>query len=174
MQKQNLHHFIKLDLRSSIDKYRDLYNVSKGKNKFLQIGFGDGSQTLLFLLVSNTSKIWIYDKFETQKQQSCYEYLDKEFPNRLQFIKGEPNETLNKQEKMIYDFVYIQGTDLPNLNGYFYNSLLMIKFDSFLVLNRQNENVTVLWEGYVKDNHVKDVSNFLGDKSHYYGFYIRL
>lgn len=172
---KNYHHMMKLDIANvDLQNYKDVYNVSKPKQKLLQIGFETGCETLLFLLANDTSKIWIYDQFETSKKQFCYKYLDEAFPNRLRFIKGDPNETLNKHEKMIYDFVYIQSMDLISLNGFFYNSMLMIKFDSFLVINRQNENVKILWEGYVKDNHVKDVSNFLDDKSHYYGFYIRL
>lgn len=175
---RNRHHFLKLDEFSfcvQLQNYIDLYNTSKDRQALMQIGFETGHQTLLFLLANNSSKIWIYDKFATAYQQSCFDYLNKEFPNRLQLIKGDPNETLNKKEKVVcYDFVYIETTDLPSLNGYFFNSLLLVKFGSFLAINRQNENIKFLWEGYIKDNHVKDVSTFFEDKSHYYGFFIRL
>ena len=174
---ENEAHFNKVDELSfivNLRSYLDILNLSKSQKNILQVGFDTGHVTLLFLLSNNQSIVTVYDNFSTSYSQSCFDYLNSIFPERLKVVVGDPNQTLHQNINTTYDLVYIDGTDLASVNGYFYNSLLVIKFQSFLIMNRQNENIKLLWDGYVKDNHIKDVSSYINDVSHYYGYYIRL
>jgi hypothetical protein len=99
-------------------KQNNLFNIAKYGNKILEIGFNAGHSSLIFLLSNPFCTIQLFDLGNHSYSKLCFEYLEKEFPNRLNIIWGNSQETLLKYtaEKIgttYFDIIHIDGSHNP-------------------------------------------------------------
>lgn len=94
-------------------KRTNLYNLSSKSKHIMEIGFNAGHSCLLFLLSNPSSKIVLFDINDHTYTKPCFEYLDKEFPNRMTFIAGDSTKTVPKFVKeypyLKFDLIHIDG-----------------------------------------------------------------
>ena len=94
-------------------KRTNLSNLSSKSKHIMEIGFNAGHSCLLFLLSNSKSKIVIFDINQHNYTRPCFDYLNKEFPNRMTFIPGDSIETV---PKFIQEFPYLKF-DLIHIDG---------------------------------------------------------
>ena len=158
----------------TFDKIKDhnkainLYSLGKsGGNDILEIGFNAGHSCLLFLLSNPDNKIDCFDICEHSYSQKCFEYLSNTFPGRITLNVGDSKAVLpafkKENPEKLYDIIHIDGShELNDANCDFYNTLYMTKNDCYIIFDDINlPQMKYLWDGYVRDNHVKEIYSLL-------------
>lgn len=96
-----------------IPKQRNLVKAVKNKKTILEIGFNAGHSALIFLLSNPNATMMIFDLGEHSYSKLCFEYLDKEFPNRLEIIWGDSTIQLplyiTQHNQQKFDLIHIDG-----------------------------------------------------------------
>ena len=95
-----------------IDKQKNLVEVSRDKQRIVEIGFNAGHSCLLFLLSNPTSTIQVFDLGDHEYTAPCFNYLQGQFPGRLEIIYGDSMNTLPlfiKETRMKYDLFHVDG-----------------------------------------------------------------
>jgi len=92
------------------NKRKNLFLYSHLVSDIMEIGFNAGHSTFLYLIANPISKIQLFDLGEHNYSRLCFEYLNKEFPNRLSVVWGDSVQTLATfQPKIDYDLIHIDG-----------------------------------------------------------------
>lgn len=154
----------------TFDKIKDhnkainLYSIGKScGNDILEIGFNAGHSCLLFLLSNPNNKIDCFDICEHSYSQKCFEYLSNTFPGRITLNIGDSKSVLpifkKENPEKLYNIIHIDGShEFNDANCDFYNTLHMTKNNSYLIFDDINlPQMKYLWDGYVRDNHVKEI-----------------
>ena len=93
-------------------QYNLYYLGSKAKN-IVEIGFNAGHSALLMILGNDTSKLRIFDLCEHSYTIECFNYLNSNFPGRLEIHKGNSLETVpeyyEKNKDCKYDLIHVDG-----------------------------------------------------------------
>ena len=79
-----------------LNKRLNLINYSRNASSILEIGFNAGHSCLLYLTSNPTSTIQLFDLGNHKYTQPCFEYLQSQFPGRLEIIYGDSRVTLPK------------------------------------------------------------------------------
>ena len=79
-----------------LNKRLNLINYSRNTTSILEIGFNAGHSCLLYLTSNPTSTIQLFDLGNHKYTQPCFEYLQSQFPGRLEIIYGDSRVTLPK------------------------------------------------------------------------------
>lgn len=108
-----LHRYINIRIHKLTNKQRNLYTIAQLANQVLEIGFNAGHSCLLFLLANPNSKITLLDICEHNYVIPCFQYLNQQFPNRLNLIIGDSLVTypqlLKEHPEIRYDLVHMDG-----------------------------------------------------------------
>lgn len=193
-QEQYSHHFDKLiEIAAMSGESYQLLDVSRASNTIsisrlkspktiLQIGLNSCTNVLVNLLTyPNDVVIYCLDIYENSYTKNIFQYLNNIFPERLKLIVGNSSNSLPLLKKqnpdLKFDLVFIDGSsEMGIANGDFFHSLSFVDFKDFLIFNhRGNKGLQFLWEGYVKDKHIQDVSlSFNKSDKQYIGIYLKL
>lgn len=160
------------------NKRINLFSLSKNCENILEIGFGAGHSTLLFLLSNPKSIIQCFDICENKYTEKCFEYLSSQFPNRIFLHKGNSNieiENFKKNTNILFDLIHIDGShDLPIANIDFFKTKDLAKKDGILIFDDTYIlGLKILWEGFVKDKHIEEIEILPVDVyEHRVGYYL--
>lgn len=147
-----------------LTKRMNLFMLGNKSKMILEIGFNAGHSCLHFLLSNNYSKIIVSDICSHAYTKKCFEYLQKEFPGRLELlIEGPSQETIPRyfsNKDIMFDLIHIDGShnvelanqDLENVyslsNGY-------IVFDDTWIAD-----LNTVFEKYKKKYSLEEVYDF--------------
>jgi mannosyltransferase OCH1-like enzyme len=121
------------------NKRKNIFVYSRLVTDILEIGFNAGHSTFLYLIANPISKIRLFDLGEHKYSRLCYDYLCKEFPDRLSIVWGNSVDTLAKYSlKVDYDLIHIDGgrfryiveSDIRNCERLSSNETIVIVNDS--------------------------------------------
>jgi hypothetical protein len=134
------HNAIDLTINKRFEnKRKNLFLYSHVVSDIMEIGFNAGHSTLLYLISNPISKIQLFDLGKHNYSRLCFEYLDKEFPNRLSIVWGDSVKTLSRyRPKTNFDLIHIDGgnfrfiaeSDIRNCERISSNDTLLIFDDS--------------------------------------------
>ncbi len=79
-----------------LTKRANLFHFAKSAKNILEIGFNAGHSCFIFLIANEYSKIQLFDIGEHEYSKLCFEYLNEQFPNRLNVVWGNSMNTLPK------------------------------------------------------------------------------
>ena len=91
------------------NKQFNIYYLGSISNNIMEIGFNAGHSCLLMLLANPNSKITIFDICMHKYTIPCFNYLNKEFPNRLELIIGNSLDTVINYKEKKFDLLHIDG-----------------------------------------------------------------
>jgi hypothetical protein len=142
------------------NKQRNLFSIAKLGGNILDIGFNAGHSALLFLLAHPDSILYCFDTCEHKYTKKCFEYLTKQFPNRLSLHEGESMVTVGgfRRKNIYFDIIHIDGShEYAKNNLDFFNSRIMTHNNAIIVWNGLHKlGILDLWEGYKKDKLIKE------------------
>jgi hypothetical protein len=195
LQEKHIEHFDKLiEIKAMTGEpyENNLLDINRASNtlsicklKFvktiLQIGLNSCSFILINLLNNPDVIIYCVDEGKYSYTKKCFDYLNESFPGRLKLLVGNSSIVLPSLRKenpnLRFNVVIIDGgIDMGSVNGDFFHSLGFVDFKDVLIFNHKGTNgLKFLWDGYVKDKHIKDVSSCfnISDKQ-YIGMYLKL
>lgn len=127
-------------------KQKNISNLSKNKNKIIEIGFNAGHSLLLMLLENPKAEYLLFDLGIHSYTKPCFEYLKNSFSDtKINIIYGDSIETVknyinnNPNEKNQFDFIHIDGGHEINiLDNDFTNSIELLKNDGLLLIDDTN------------------------------------
>jgi len=126
---------------SQIDKLKEIMSKMNPKN-ILEIGFGLGKSSLLFLSHSNAN-VYSFDLFDQEYHKIGKKYIEEIFPNRHLLIAGNSLYTLDdfieKNANLKFDMIFIDG----GRNHIPYSDLSKCSFLSY-------KNTIIILNNYVK------------------------
>ena len=126
---------------SQIDKLKEIMNQMNPKN-ILEIGFGLGKSSLLFLSHSNAN-VYSFDLFDQEYHKIGKKYIEEIFPNRHLLIAGDSFYTLDNfienNTNLKFDMIFIDG----GRNNIPYSDLSKCSFLS-------DKNTMIILNNYVK------------------------
>ena len=166
-----------------INRACNILSISRLKKakSIIQIGLNSCISILVNLLASPDVMIYCLDDSKYSYTRKCFDYLDDKFPGRLKFLVGNSSNVLPSLKKenpeLKFNIVSIDGSvDMASVNGDFFHSLGFVDFRDVLIYNhRGDKGLQFLWEGYVRDKHIKDVSSlFNKSDKQYIGMYLKL
>jgi predicted O-methyltransferase YrrM len=137
-----------------------MYLGEKAKD-ILEIGFNAGRSALLFLLSNTHSKLVCFDYCTHKYTEKCYEYLRKEFGDRIELIKGDSNKTLTEyyyRNSKRFDLLHIDGGhDNIVANNDFFNCYKLAKEDSIIIWDDVwLQSLQILWNKYKERGYVEE------------------
>lgn len=91
-----------------------LFLLGKITQSIIQVGFGFGYETLMFLIANNTSKIYCFNETMDSTTLTNFTYLSSVFPDRLVLLLGDPDVTIKAFDKL--DKNGIRKVDLIYMN----------------------------------------------------------
>jgi len=97
-----------------IPKQRNLMRAAKHGNRILEIGFNAGHSTLLFLLSNPECTVQAFDLGNHSYARPCCEYLQEQFPGRLNVLWGDSTVTI---PLYIVDHINDPKFDVLHLDG---------------------------------------------------------
>lgn len=132
------------ELRS---KQINLYACGKQARRILEIGFNAGHSCLLFLLANPDSLITIFDIDMWRYTRPCFEYLNSQFPGRMEFIAGDSLHTVPAyyaaHPDVSFDVVHVDGAhDAIHVQGDMENVRRLSTTDTLVILDDDN-NYTI-------------------------------
>lgn len=146
---------------TEIDTTRDairfnLVTLAQRCNRIIEIGFNMGHSALLMLLANPDCVIDCIDICMHDYTILCFEYLRRQFPNRISLFIGHSHTVLKKYQRPLADLIHIDGChDLQIANIDFFLSKGKIKSDGLIVFDDTNfPHLNYLWSGYIRDKHV--------------------
>ena len=167
-----------------INRSSNILSISRFNSAkyLLQIGLNSCVSILVSLLANQNLIIYCFGEIKFSYTQKCFDYLHNLFPERLKLFPGDLSITLpnfNKQNPSLkFDIVNIDdnNNDMRTTNGNFFHSLGFVDFKNFLIFNHYGDKgLQFLWDGYVKDKHILDVSHkFNKSDKQYIGMYLKL
>lgn len=96
-----------------LSKRMNLYTLGQTAENILEIGFNAGHSCLHFLISNSKSKIVVADICSHDYTKKCFEYLQQQFPNRLEvLLEGSSQETVPKYLKnnhRTFDLIHVDG-----------------------------------------------------------------
>lgn len=162
------------------NKRMNLFSLSKNCQNILEIGFGGGHSTLLFLLSNPSSIIHCFDICKYKYTEKCFEYLSSQFPNRIFLHKGDSNREITifkENTNILFDLIHIDGShDLQIANIDFFKTKDLAKKDSILIFDDTYIlGLKILWDGYIRDKHIEEIKVLPVDTyQHSVGYYLKL
>lgn len=122
------------------NKRINLYTLGKFSKNILEIGFNVGHSTILFLIANPNSKIIVIDICKYDISIKCFEYLNKEFPNRLTLLKGDSLKVLPEMvnERVIESInkcMYLDKFDLIHIDGGHENNVVKEDLNNSIILS---------------------------------------
>jgi mannosyltransferase OCH1-like enzyme len=139
-------------------KRYNMFYYSKYAYDIAEIGFNGGHSTFLYLISNPCSKIQLFDLGEHSYSQRCFDFLDKEFPNRLSIVWGDSTKTLPKFKGNIkYDLIHIDGGHNRFIaESDFYNCKEFANYKSLVIIDdTQSEPLLSLCEDFQNYNLVE-------------------
>jgi predicted O-methyltransferase YrrM len=98
------------------EKRYNIFSLARKAIHIMEIGFNAGHSTLIYLMANDTSKIQLFDLGDHRYSKLCYEYLNREFPNRLSIVWGDSMETIPRFNTTVkYDLIHIDGGHLEHI-----------------------------------------------------------
>ena len=94
-------------------KQFNIYYLGSISNDIMEIGFNAGHSCLLMLLSNPNSKITIFDICMHAYTLPCFDYINEQFPNRIEIIKGNSLETVPEYKDKKFDLLHIDGFHEP-------------------------------------------------------------
>jgi hypothetical protein len=145
-----------------INKQKNLIFLGEKAENILEIGFNAGHSALLFLLSNSDSKLVCFDYCEHKYTYKCYEYLRKEFGERIELIKGNSNDTVMKyyyENSKRFDLLHIDGGHEDRVvNNDFFNCYKLAKEDSIIIWDDVwKEGLQKLWNKYKDEGYVEEI-----------------
>ena len=140
------------------NKRYNMFYYSKYAYDITEIGFNGGHSTFIYLISNPYSKIQLFDLGEHSYSRSCFEFLDREFPNRLSIVWGDSTKILPEFKSHIrYDLIHIDGGHTRFVaESDFYNCRELANEESLVIIDdTQCEPLLSLCEGFVNHNIVK-------------------
>jgi tetratricopeptide (TPR) repeat protein len=137
------------------DKQINICNIllTNKIDTILEIGFNAGFSTLFMLLSHPTVKITCVDLAEHSYTQPCYEWISKQFPDRIELISGNSCNILPEliKKQQTYDFIHIDGG-----HGYrtvfsdIHNSLKLSHKNTLLLMDDfEQPHICALWSSFI-------------------------
>ena len=182
------------------EQVEDLIHLTHIPLNIMEIGFNAGHSALLMLLSNPTSRLYIFDIMYHSYTKPCFEYLNKQFDNRLTLYEGPSQTLLPKFSDGLlgnsftgpFDLYHVDGShDYYLANQDFFNcrdNYISKKTVSFSIHNTtlstrppiiiwddvDQKHLNDLWDGYKKSKHVNEfllLKNLMYD--HAFGFLIK-
>lgn len=75
----------------------------------LEIGFNAGHSALLYLISNSYSKIHFFDLGEHAYSRGCFNYLSRQFPDRMSVTWGDSTLTVPSHPISVFDLIHIDG-----------------------------------------------------------------
>lgn len=130
-----------------ISKQMNIVSLARTGDRILEIGFNAGHSCLLLLIGNPNCKIDCFDICWHKYTKLCFDYLDNQFPNRLQLIEGDSTFTLLDWPEESYDLYHIDGghssemiiADYENCRNHARENSIIIFDDTYL------ENIKCVW-----------------------------
>lgn len=108
--------YVEGNILSAPDKFDSkIYNIyycAKSCNKHmkaLEIGFNAGFSTILMLLANPNLHVYAVDICEHSYVQWCADYVQKLFPNRFTFLRGDSKDVVPRLDHHQFDLIHIDG-----------------------------------------------------------------
>lgn len=144
-----------------INKQKNLMYLGEKAKNILEIGFNGGHSALLFLLSNTDSKLVCFDYCTHKYTEKCYEYLKKEFGERIELIKGDSNKTLTTYYYMNskrFDLLHIDGGHNEIVaNNDFFNCYKLATEDSIIIWDDVYlQSLQILWNKYKEKGYVEE------------------
>lgn len=93
---------------SMLPKQQLLYEAAKGKKRVLEIGVHGAHSLLICLIADPDSHVTCIDICAWAHVEKCVAYLQKEFPRRITFLKGD-SATILPMMFDTFDMVHVDG-----------------------------------------------------------------
>ncbi len=148
-------------------KQRNLHSLASVSNRILEIGFNAGHSALVMLLANPNASIIAFDLCEHVYTRECFEYLNGEFPGRLQLIPGDSRRTLpeyrSSHPETRFDLFHIDGGHSVEIaQTDFFNCRAMARENSLVVLDDVNrEELEKVWLMFCHMSLVSEIFNVL-------------
>lgn len=142
-------------------KEANLYDLGKEAKLILEIGFGAGRSSLLFLLANPNSRLIVFDICYYKYTIPCFEYLQEQFPDRLLLITGDSNQTIPRffvhNQQIKFDLIHIDGgRDRTIATKDFASTYLMAA--NLVVFNDTHiEELNELFESFLKKQLLQEI-----------------
>jgi len=151
-------------MKGLIPKQMNHFTLGKYHNNIMEIGFNAGHSVLLYLLSNPSSKITIFDIVEHHYVKPCYDYLNENFPNRLDFYEGDSTITVpeyhsnNPNNK--FDLIHIDGSHQKDIaNQDFYNCLKLAQ-KTIIWDDTQDKTLNELFMEYLQKNLITEIQMY--------------
>lgn len=145
----------------------DLYNLSTGKLRIMEIGFNGGHSSEIFLQSNNENTVTSFDLGYHSYVSIGKEYIDASFPGRHKLYLGDSRSTIpnfiknNKDDK--FDLIFIDGgheynvamSDLENCRHLAHENTIVIMDDTMYKeswIQSWNIGPTQAWIEYLNKN----------------------
>jgi hypothetical protein len=140
-----------------------LVSTSIVSTNIMQLGFIKKTvYDFIYILSANLNvKILLFVEQLNEYESKCVEFLNNNFENRVTVVFGHTHDTLNKYRaeypKYTFDFCIINDKNFYlDVNIDFFLSKNMSYTGSKILFSHTAEQKS-LWDGYVRDNFVKNI-----------------
>lgn len=139
-----------------LSKQINIFSAGRASKRVLEIGFNAGHSALLLLLSRPDSKIDCFDICCHDYTRKCFEYLDKEFPNRLTLTAGPSGDTVPWSTKREYDLYHIDGDHSPESARIDFENCYENAREGSLIIYDDTwlEHLFNQWKGYIREGKI--------------------
>ena len=126
-----------------LTKRLNLFNYSQKAKTILEIGFNAGHSCLLYLVANPTSTVELFDIGWHTYTRPCFEYLDSQFPGRIQIHYGDSRQVLpeyiSKNVGRTFDLIHVDGGhDEPVVRSDILNVMHFCRPDTVVISDDDN------------------------------------
>lgn len=158
-------------------KQENIKNISKNKNKIMEIGFNAGHSVLLMLLENPNAEYLLFDLGNHSYTKPCFEYLKESFSEtKINIIYGDSIKTIkdyinsNPNEINQYDFIHIDGGhEYEVLDNDFIYSKVLLNNDGLIIIDDTNyEHINNYINSKINNNEIIEIysEDFINNKYH--------
>jgi mannosyltransferase OCH1-like enzyme len=157
------------------NKRYNMFYYSKYSYDIAEIGFNGGHSVFIYLISNPYSKIQLFDLGEHSYSRLCFDFLDREFPDRLSIIWGDSTKTLPEFKSHIkYDLIHIDGGHSRFVaESDFFNCKQFANRESLVIIDDTDcEPLLSLCEDFVNHNIIEKLSMKYETRCHILGKYL--
>ena len=139
-------------------------DTARTGNNIVEIGFNAGHSALLMLEANKNCHIHVFDICEHTYTQSCFNYLQAQYGNRMTMHKGDSHIQLKAFKTVNPDYhfniVHIDGNhEYYHANIDFFLAKELSQTGAYCILDDTNIfYLHRLWQGYVSDGHLTEMT----------------
>jgi predicted O-methyltransferase YrrM/mannosyltransferase OCH1-like enzyme len=156
---------------SQLEKLKEIMEIKNPKN-ILEIGFGQGKSSILFLNSSNANVV-SFDSFTEDYHKIGKEFIEKKFPNRHVLVPGDSVNTLDNfsiENTIKFDIIFIDGGRDTIPYSDLSKSATLANEDTIVIVNNYvrspgnyafwNEGFNNAWDIMLEKKYVTEIEQF--------------